>query len=317
MEVAHEALLGQWERLRSWVDERREDLLLHRRLAEAVQEWEESGREEDYLPREGRLAQFESWAAATDIGITEGEREYLAAGRRRADERRRRTGRRRRAVLVALAVAAAVSAVLAALALVSRERATDQEALATSRELAASSIAVLDRDPELSVLLALEAAEAAEPTYESVSALHEGLREHRTLWTLQREPEEGTLLLTDSTLSGSLSPDGQSVLVARLNRLEVWDVATAARHGGTSSSRRASASRRASRRTESRSSEPSPGPREGALPRRGLGRGSSSGMPRRGARCATCPVARARRTRSVRTARSSIPVDPSRELRMR
>ena len=92
----------------------REDLLLHRRLAEAVQEWEESGREEDYLPREGRLAQFESWAAATDIGITEGEREYLAAGRRRADERRRRTGRRRRAVLVALAVAAAVSAVLAA-----------------------------------------------------------------------------------------------------------------------------------------------------------------------------------------------------------
>ena len=72
--------------------------------------------------------------------------------------------RRRRAVLVALAVAAAVSAVLAAAALVSRERARDQEALATSRELAASSIAVLDRDPELSVLLALEAAEAAEPT---------------------------------------------------------------------------------------------------------------------------------------------------------
>ena len=73
----------------------------------------------------------------------------------------------------------------------SRERAKDQEALATSRELAASSIAVLDRDPELSVLLALEAAEAAEPTYEAVSALHEGLREHRTLWTLLGEPEEG------------------------------------------------------------------------------------------------------------------------------
>ena len=224
VEVAHEALLGQWERLRSWVDERREDLLLHRRLAEAVQEWEESGRGEDYLPREGRLAQFESWAAATDIGITEGEREYLAAGRRRADERHRRTGRRRRAVLVALTGAAAVSVVLAATALVSRERAKDQGALATSRELAASSIAVLDRDPELSVLLALEAAKAAEPTYEAVSALHEGLREHRTLWTLLGEPEEGTPLLTQSTLSGSLSPDGQSVLFARLNRLEVWDV---------------------------------------------------------------------------------------------
>jgi WD40 repeat protein/DNA-binding SARP family transcriptional activator len=225
VEVAHEALLGQWERLRSWVDERREDLLLHRRLAEAVQEWEESGREAGYLPREGRLAQFESWAAATDIGTTEGEREYLAAGRRRADERRRRTGRRRRAVLVALTGAAAVSVVLAATALVSRERAKDQEALATSRELAASAIAVLDRDPELSVLLALEAAEAAEPTYEAVSALHEALREHRTLWTLQREPEEGAPLLAwESLFSSSVSPDGQSVLVTRLNRLEVWDV---------------------------------------------------------------------------------------------
>jgi serine/threonine protein kinase/DNA-binding SARP family transcriptional activator/WD40 repeat protein len=223
VEVAHEALLGQWERLRSWVDERREDLLLNRRLVEAVEEWEESGRTEDYLPREGRLAQFESWASGTDIGLTEGEREYLAAGRRRADERRRRTARRRRAVLVALVVAAALSAVLAAAALVSRERARDQEALATSRELAASAIAVLDRDPELSVLLALEAAEAAEPTYEAVSALHEGLREHRTLWTLQREPEEGAFLLT-TPFSGSLSPDGRSVLVERLNRLEVWDV---------------------------------------------------------------------------------------------
>ena len=122
-----------------------------------------------------------------------------------------------------LAVAAAVSAALAALALVSRERATDQEALATSRELAASAISVLDRDPELSVLLALEAAEAAEPTYESVSALHEGLREHRTLWTLPGESEVGELVLTP-LLSSFLSPDGRSVLVARLNRLEVWDV---------------------------------------------------------------------------------------------
>ena len=94
----------------------------------------------------------------------------------------------------------------------SRERAKDQEALATSRELAASSIAVLDRDPELSVLLALEAAKAAEPTYEAVSALHEGLREHRTLWTLLESPRKGASADTVNTLV-VLSPDGQSVLV--------------------------------------------------------------------------------------------------------
>ena len=45
VEVAHEAILGQWDRLRIWIDERREDLLLHRRLVEAVDEWDDSGRD--------------------------------------------------------------------------------------------------------------------------------------------------------------------------------------------------------------------------------------------------------------------------------
>jgi WD40 repeat protein len=222
VEVAHEALLGRWERFRSWIDERREDLLLQRRLRDAVEEWESSGRDDDYLPLDGRLAQFESWAAATDIGLTGGEREYLATGRVRVDERRRRTTRRRRAVVAVLAAAAAISLLLAAVALVSRERANDQEAVATSRELAASAIAVLDRDPELSVLLALEAAKVAEPTYEAVSALHEALREHRTIWTMPgpKLPPIGRWAGGDAFLG----PDGRSLLSAGTNRLEVWDV---------------------------------------------------------------------------------------------
>ncbi|MFR9778432.1 BTAD domain-containing putative transcriptional regulator [Micromonospora sp. MS34] len=222
VDVAHEALLGQWERFRSWIDERREDLLLQRRLRDAVEEWESSGRDDGYLPLEGRLAQFESWAAATDIGLTGGEREYLATGRVQADERRRRTTHRRRAVVAVLAAAAAISLLLAAVALLSRERAKDQEAVATSRELAASAIAVLDRDPELSVLLALEAAKAAEPTYEAVSALHEALREHRTIWTMPgpKLPPIGRWAGGDA----SLGPDGRSLLSAGTNRLEVWDV---------------------------------------------------------------------------------------------
>ncbi|MDQ3874040.1 MAG: protein kinase, partial [Actinomycetota bacterium] len=78
VEVAHEAILDQWERLRSWIDERREDLLFHRRLAEAMAEWEDAGRDPEYLPREGRLVQFEAWAGATDLALTAGEREFLA-----------------------------------------------------------------------------------------------------------------------------------------------------------------------------------------------------------------------------------------------
>jgi len=225
VEVAHEALLDQWGRLRAWIDERREDLLLHRRLAAAVDEWEEAGREADYLPRAGRRVQFESWAAATDLALTGEERTFLAEGRRREDERRRRTARRRRGILAGFGVAAAISAVLALLALVSRDRASEKERLATSRELAASAIAVLDRDPELSLLLALRAAGVAEPTYEAVSALHAALERHRALWTPEWSPEQ---LFHDNPPAppgwGSLSPDGRLLLIGSAGRLEVRDV---------------------------------------------------------------------------------------------
>ena len=65
VEVAHEAILSQWRRLRTWIEDRREDLLLHRRLGEAVEEWQDSGRDPEYLPREGRLAQLEKENAPT------------------------------------------------------------------------------------------------------------------------------------------------------------------------------------------------------------------------------------------------------------
>jgi energy-coupling factor transporter ATP-binding protein EcfA2 len=44
VEVAHEALLSRWPRLAGWVESAREDLLLHRRLAEAVEEWDQRDR---------------------------------------------------------------------------------------------------------------------------------------------------------------------------------------------------------------------------------------------------------------------------------
>ncbi len=161
VELAHEALLDQWVRLRGWVDGRREDLLLHRRLVEAVEEWEESGWESDYLPREGRLAQLESWAETTDLVLSANERDYLAAGRRREDDRRRRTARRRTGILAGFAVAAAVSALLAVLALVSRGQATDEARRAQAQELGARGLTEsrLDR-----ALLLARQGEALDPS---------------------------------------------------------------------------------------------------------------------------------------------------------
>ena len=45
VEVAHEALICEWPRLHSWIDEDRDGLRLHRHLTTTVSGWEASGRD--------------------------------------------------------------------------------------------------------------------------------------------------------------------------------------------------------------------------------------------------------------------------------
>lgn len=51
VELAHEALISSWPRLRGWIDEDRERLRLHRRLTDAARMWEELGRDPGALYR--------------------------------------------------------------------------------------------------------------------------------------------------------------------------------------------------------------------------------------------------------------------------
>ena len=189
VEVAHEAILSQWQRLRGWIEERRGDLLLHRRLVDAVAEWQDTGRDAEYLPQEGRLAQFEAWAGTTDLALTAGEREFLAEARAAADATARRRARRRRATLAGFAVLAVAASALAALALVLRNEARDDARLATARQLAAAAEAQLEEDPERSILLAIEAAETTRRhdgtvLPEAEQALHAALATSRVLMTV-------------------------------------------------------------------------------------------------------------------------------------
>jgi WD40 repeat protein/DNA-binding SARP family transcriptional activator len=186
VEVAHEAILSQWDRLRGWIDERREGLLVHRRLVEAVAEWQDAGRDPAYLPHENRLVQFEAWAGTTDLALTAGERGFLAEARATADTAARRRARRWRATLVGFALLAAAASVLATFALVLRNEERDHARLATARQLAASAVANLDVDPERSILLAIEAAETTRRhdgtvLPEAEQALHDALATSRVL----------------------------------------------------------------------------------------------------------------------------------------
>ena len=147
VEVAHEAILREWERLRDWLRENREDMRLERQLGLAAAEWEQSARDESFLLGGTRLGQFESWAGHAPLALTPLEHAYLeaslAARERQAaaeQERRQReletaqklaeteTARadesaaanrrlRRRAVWLGLALALTLLAAVAAVAL--------------------------------------------------------------------------------------------------------------------------------------------------------------------------------------------------------
>jgi WD40 repeat protein/transcriptional regulator with XRE-family HTH domain len=78
-EVAHEALIREWQRLHEWLTEDREGLRLHRHLTESAREWESRGRDPGELYRAVRLAQAREWALANAERLNQSERNFLAA----------------------------------------------------------------------------------------------------------------------------------------------------------------------------------------------------------------------------------------------
>jgi hypothetical protein len=61
VEVAHEALLREWRRLRGWIDAARDDLRLHQRLRTAADEWDAADRDASFLASGARLDSFARW----------------------------------------------------------------------------------------------------------------------------------------------------------------------------------------------------------------------------------------------------------------
>jgi WD40 repeat protein/DNA-binding SARP family transcriptional activator len=195
IEVAHETVLDRWSRYRSWLEASRAELLVHRRVSAAAATWAATGEDDAYLLTGGPLAAATSLLAGDEVElnapevryITESRRADEAAREREAERRReeavlRRRARRRLEVGLAAVVFAAVLTLVAAFALVERQRAdalaATQERESTARALAAASAANLgSSDPDLSLLLALEAAavgmDAGQPPLdEVVDALH-------------------------------------------------------------------------------------------------------------------------------------------------
>ena len=125
-EVAHEALIQRWERLRRWMEADRVFRSWQEGLRAALRQWEGAERDEGALLHGAPLAAAESWLADRGCELSEAEREFIQAGEAHHERqgveregqrgRERSTERRARRLLAALAGVLAV-AVFASLGL--------------------------------------------------------------------------------------------------------------------------------------------------------------------------------------------------------
>lgn len=230
-EVAHEALFTAWPRLAGWLADDVAGRAIRNHLVPAAKEWDVRGRLDDELYRGSRLATALEWRASNDPDLTSVERQFLDASEALADAElqaargravREAAGRRRTRWLAAsLGVALAGSMVAGAIALDRQGDAQREARIATARELAAAAVANLNVDPELSVLLALEAVEVTWDSGESViregeEALHRALKSHRLVGTFP-QGGQGIAVSVDGARVATGGEDGV---------VTTWDVET-------------------------------------------------------------------------------------------
>jgi WD40 repeat protein len=150
VEVAHEALLREWPRLRAWLEADAEGRRLHQHLIAAAREWRHSDRDPAELYRGARLAGALDWGAEHDSELNELERGFLDEGRaasERAAERQRRSVRRLRTLLAGVGVLLAAAVVAGVIAISERGSARSAATAEAAQRLGAQALNedVLDR----------------------------------------------------------------------------------------------------------------------------------------------------------------------------
>lgn len=251
VEIAHEALIRAWPRLRGWLHADREALRLHRQLTDAGDIWRSHDMDTGALYCGQRLAAWDDRDLHRLNGV---ERDFLAASRARRTWEHRAGRRRVRLAVAGLVAAVAVVSLLAATAMVQAGRARDERDLAYSRQLVAEARTQLRVDPQRGLRLARQAYEARR-SEEAEAVRRQAVLGDRTRTTLTVSPggfapvavsrdgarlavgtspvavwdlERGTRtaeLTGGSVLGLAFSPDGRHLVAgAKDGQLRMWEL---------------------------------------------------------------------------------------------
>ncbi|MFZ4580486.1 MAG: AAA family ATPase, partial [Myxococcota bacterium] len=239
VEVAHEALLRAWPRLRGWLEAGRADLLVQRRLAAAAHEWHQMQRDPSFLATGARLTQFAALTTATDLTLNDEETTYIhdslaahdqqvsaeSARQERELTLQKRAASRLRYLVGALVIFLVVALGLSAFAF-NRQAAADANAAqaaanltrSEAQRLAAEANLIFQRggDPERATLLSIRAIQAAD-TPQANAAL--ALATHATF------ARRDLLGHTGGVTSVAFAPDGRTMLTGSADKTaRLWDV---------------------------------------------------------------------------------------------
>jgi WD40 repeat protein len=168
VQLAHEALLRHWPALSEWLEEHRDWLRTLQRLAAGAHEWRAGGQHPDLLLHGTQLSAVRAELTEARRGeLGRQENEFLRASERR----QKRNDRLRLAVAMLVAAALVAAAGLGFIANDNNRAAHRQQTIAQARQMAAEADARRATDPEVALLLSLEAYRIAPHDTEAVNSL--------------------------------------------------------------------------------------------------------------------------------------------------
>ncbi len=180
VELAHEALIREWPRLKEWIDSDRDDLRLHRHLTNAAAAWNSARDDSAELYRGSRLDGGVDLQRRHPARLSENEIAFLGASeqqRRRDEAQRVRQLRRLRTALTTAVLLLVVATVAGGFALVLRDRAENESAraeaarsVAETSRIAAEAANTVASDKRIALLQAAEVYRR-DPSPETLGAL--------------------------------------------------------------------------------------------------------------------------------------------------
>ena len=232
-QLAHDALLRAWPKLRGWLAEDQAAWALYGQLAEAAARWRDSGRDASFVYRGGQLAAVQEAAGrwAGDPGrfpvLTAAEQDFLSASGRAAA----RGARQRRVVAVALVVLLIAALAGGGIAGRAARSADAQSALAEKQRNAAVAAQFAQQSEALDGSDPVEAAQLAAAAWR----LSPGLQARDSLLDAYAQPEQGDLRPKPGdpaagpgqVMTVAFSPDGRLLATGSTSGMvRLWSVAT-------------------------------------------------------------------------------------------